>query len=151
MWRLPNGFLLLFGFPIPPLCVISRCLPTLFSAEKSSLLILPEITVPLTPVVSSWVIFWGIIPFIPVPGIAVLVSFVTIIVITSSVSVSLAALASVSVVSSESLFFWVLTIPWFYVPDRCCLPVKQAVLASTCRVCPGVAYYALRWHGAVDR
>ena len=131
--------------------VIFGCLSTLFSAEKSSLLIPLEILVPLTPVVPSPVIFCRIISFITVPVIVFPVSFAAIIVITSSVSVSLVALASVAVVSPESFFFGVLTIPWFYVPDRCCLPVKQAVLASTCRVCPGVAYYALRWHGAVDR
>ena len=91
------------------------------------------------------------ISFIPVLVIVVPASFISIIVITLSVSVSIAVLASVAVVSPESLFFRVLTIPWFYVPDRCRLPIEQVVLASVRRMCPGVAYHALRSHSAVDR
>ena len=47
----------------------------------------------------------GIISFISVPVIVVPASFVTVIVITSSVGISIAALWLVTVVSPESLFF----------------------------------------------
>ena len=126
--------------------VISRCLPTLFSTEKSSLLISLEILVPFMRIVPSPVILQRIIPIISVPA-----SIIAVIVVLSSVGISLTALRSITVVSPGSLFFRVLSITWFYVPNRCCLSVKLVVLTSVCHVCTRVAYHALRSHGAVDR
>ena len=133
--RVPAGF---FRFSILRCCrcvAISRCLPALFSAEKSSLLISSKIPVPLAPVIPTPVIFSGIIPFISVSVIVVPTSFVVVIVVTSSVSISITMLWSVLFVSLESFFFRVLTIAWFYVLNRRCLPLQQVVLASVCCVC----------------
>ena len=84
-----------------------------FCAEKSSLLIPLEVSVPLVSVVSTSIIFRGVVSAF----------FVVVIVGTSSINISLAALALVAVVSPESIFFRVLIVPWFYVSDRCSLPI----------------------------
>ena len=90
----------------------------------ASLRIVSEVLVPLKLVVPSLVILRRIVSFVFVPVIAILASFVTVIVVTSSAGISIVALWSVMIVSPESLFFRVLTIAWFYVPNRCCLPVE---------------------------
>ena len=53
--------------------------------------------------------------------IAILASFIVVVVVTSSVGISIATLRSVAVVSPESLFFRVLTVARFYLPNRCLL------------------------------
>ena len=120
-----------------PLVVISGCLPTVFSTEISSLLIVSEVPVPLTPVVPSLVVLRGIVSFIPVSVIAFPVSFVALVLvgITSSVVISISTLRSVVVIPPESLFFRVLTVARLYVPNWCCLPAEQVVLASVRCMC----------------
>ena len=67
------------------------------------------------PVVPCLVILQGIISFILVSVLVIPASFIAVVVVTSSIGISIAALGSVTVVSPELLLFRVLTVAWFYV------------------------------------
>ena len=114
-----------------------------FSSEKSPLLVPSEVSVTLASIVSAPVIVRGVVSLIPVPAIVISVFVVAVIVIASSISISVAAFTLVAVVSPGSIFFRVLINARFYVSDRCCLPIKQVVLAAVLCMCPRVADHTL--------
>ena len=135
MWRLPGGFLPFSGFPMLPLyCYLELppgalpCENILFSDFVESSGSLAACHPFAGHTLGNNLVHIGLCYSRPW-------SFVAVVVVTSSIGISIAALWLVAVVSPESLFFRVLANAWFYVPNRRCLSVKHVVLAAICCVC----------------